>query len=157
MHIRTTLITGFPTETDDDFDMLYDFVKEQKFDRLGVFSYSQEEGTAAAEMSQLPQNIREQRRDSIMRLQAAISAKKNEEMVGKTVKVLVEGMLNGGGDSGEGEMLVGRTEFDAPEIDNCVIFTPCAHGRGIGEFTYAHITGSGDYDVYGEEVKTPLN
>lgn len=157
MHIRTTLITGFPTETEYDFDMLYDFVKEQKFDRLGVFSYSQEEGTAAAEMSQLPQNIREQRRDSIMRLQADISAKKNEEMVGKTVKVLVEGMLNGGGDSGEGEMLVGRTEFDAPEIDNCVIFTPCAHGRGIGEFAYVHITGSGDYDVYGEEVKTPLN
>lgn len=155
MHIRTTLITGFPTETDDDFDMLYDFVKEQKFDRLGVFSYSQEEGTAAAEMSQLPQNIREQRRDSIMRLQAAISAKKNEEMVGKTVKVLVEGMLNGGGDSGEGEMLVGRTEFDAPEIDNCVIFKPAICGKDVGEFTYVHITGSSDYDVYGEEVQTP--
>lgn len=154
IHIRTTLITGFPGESEEDFNKLYEFVKEQEFDRLGVFSYSEEEGTAAAKCKQIPDEIREQRRDSIMRLQAEISKNKNKMMVGKTMKVLIDGVIEGE-QSGSERMLIGRTEFDAPEIDNCVIFKPAICGKDVGEFTYVHITGSSDYDVYGEEVQTP--
>ena len=156
IHIRTTLITGFPGESEADFDKLYEFVREQEFDRLGVFSYSEEEGTEAAKRKQISDEIREQRRDSIMRLQAEISKNKNKMMVGKTMKVLIDGVMEGEHSPAE-RMLIGRTEFDAPEIDNCVIFKPVTGGKDIGEFTFVHITGSSDYDVYGQEVQTPLN
>lgn len=145
IHIRTTLITGFPGESEEDFDNLLDFVEEMRFARLGVFAYSQEENTPAGEMdNQIPEEIKLLRQDAIMRRQLDISLETNKEKVGMTLRVLVEEIdLDGS--------YIGRTAFDAPEIDNSVIF---ASERDLkaGDFVNVLIQDAFDYDLTGMEV-----
>ena len=145
IHIRTTFIVGFPGETEDDFEELYNFVDEVEFQRLGVFTYSMEEGTAAAEMdNQIYEEVKSQRQDAIMRLQLEISLENNQSMIGKTLKVLVEEQDQEGA-------YIGRTEYDAPEIDNSVIFTSDKEHKA-GDFVMVEITDAFDYDLAGKEV-----
>ncbi len=145
IHIRTTYIVGFPGETEEDFEELYNFTDEIEFQRLGVFTYSMEEGTAAAEMdNQIDEEVKSQRQDAIMRLQLEISLENNQSMIGKTLKVLVE-------EQDEEGAYIGRTEFDAPEIDNSVIFTSDKEHKA-GDFVMVEITDAFDYDLAGKEV-----
>ena len=145
IHIRTTLIVGFPGETEEDFDTLCDFVEEQRFARLGVFAYSQEENTPAGEREdQIDESVKEQRLDHIMRRQLDISLELNREKIGKTFEVLVE-------ERDEDGSYIGRTAFDAPEIDNSVIFTS-ARDLAPGDFVRVLIDDAFDYDIVGTEV-----
>ena len=140
--IRTTFITGFPGEMEEDFKALKDFVQETEFDRLGVFSYSKEEGTPASEMKeQIPHEVADGRRDDIMRIQMDISFAKNEMMVGKTYDVIIDDIEDG--------ICYGRTEFDAPEIDNAVIINSF-EGVNIGDLVRVRIVDAYDYDLIGE-------
>ena len=145
MRIRTTFIVGFPGETEEDFDKLYNFVRDYKFDRLGVFTYSQEEDTPAALMdNQIDEKVKEHRKDAIMNLQMQISNKKNRALIGKTLEVIVEEKdVNGA--------YIGRSRYDAPEIDNGVIIvTESDHEPGdiIEVKTY----DAYDYDILGREI-----
>jgi len=150
IHIRTTLITGFPGEGKEEFEELAEFVEEQKFERLGVFAYSREEGTPAATMkNQVRADVKEKRKDILMTKQLEISLAANERKIGKVLEVLVEGKEEDGS-------YIGRTEYDAPEIDNSVLFTsetPCAPG----DIVYVKITDAFDYDLVGrtEEKNEP--
>ncbi|MCQ2554378.1 MAG: 30S ribosomal protein S12 methylthiotransferase RimO [Clostridia bacterium] len=143
IRIRTTLIVGFPGETEEDFDELYDFVESARFARLGVFAYSQEENTVAGEMeNQIDEEIKNERLESIMELQREISFELNKEFIGKTVKVLVEG-------EDEDGSYYGRTEYDAPEIDNSVLFSS-EKKLNPGDFVNVYIKDAYDYDLVGE-------
>lgn len=145
IHVRTTLIVGFPGETEEDFEQLLDFVEKEKFARLGVFTYSQEENTAAGEMeNQIDEDIKEERLDAIMRRQIDISLELNQEKIGKTFTVLVE-------EQDEEGSYIGRTRYDAPEIDNSVIFTSNRTLKA-GDMVQVHITDAFDYDLVGTEV-----
>ena len=140
--IRTTLITGFPGETKEDFKDLLDFVAEMKFDRLGVFPYSKEEGTAAAKMpKQVRSDVKQRRADRVMSLQQKISLENNQKYIGKTLEVLVEEVFEDGSYSG-------RTSYDAPEIDDGVLFTGPA-GLVPGDFVSVTVTDAFDYDLSG--------
>lgn len=144
--IRTTLISGFPGETKQDQQIQLRFVKEMEFDRLGVFPYSREEGTRADKMEdQIEEEIKQKRRDEIMELQQRISYEKNKALVGKTIKVLVEGYLY------EEEIYVGRSEKDAPKVDGCVFFTSEEEVIS-GDFVSVKLTKASEYDVIGERV-----
>lgn len=142
--IRTTLITGFPGEKQAEFDELYDFVEEIKFERLGVFAYSKEEGTPAAEVKpQVRQDVKERRADLIMRRQVEISLEHNLSFVGKTLEVMVDG-------TDEEGAYLGRTRYDAPEIDNSVIFKTESDVKLIpGDIVQVEITDAFDYDLVG--------
>ncbi len=141
--IRTTLIVGFPGEKAEEFEELCDFVSEMRFERLGVFEYSREEGSAAAELpGQIGRDLKRQRKDRIMRLQQAISLENNQKYIGKTLKVLVE-------EKSEDASYVGRSEFDAPEIDNGVLFTS-EKELEPGSFASVKISDAFDYDLTGE-------
>ncbi len=143
--IRTTLIVGFPGETEADFDELYDFVDETKFQRLGVFAYSQEEGTVAAEMdNQIDEDIKEERKDAIMRRQMEISREYNESLIGNTIEVLIEGKDEDG-------VYIGRSQYDAPEIDNQVIIKSNKE-HNPGDFIMVEIYDAYDYDIVGREI-----
>lgn len=145
IHVRTTLIVGFPGETEEDFEQLLDFVEKEKFARLGVFTYSQEENTAAGEMeNQIDEDIKEERLDAIMRRQIDISLELNREKIEKTFTVLVE-------EQDEEGSYIGRTQYDAPEIDNSVIFTSNRTLKA-GDMVQVHITDAFDYDLVGTEV-----
>ncbi len=147
IHIRTTFITGFPGETEDCFDELADFVEEMCFERMGVFSFSPEEGTPAAEMEgQLEDEIKDRRKDILMELQRQISLECNQSKIGQTLEVLVE-------ENNEDGTFSGRTRFDAPEIDDGVIFTAGEEEPAAGEFIRVKITDAFDYDLVGEAVK----
>ncbi len=140
--IRTTLITGFPGENKQDFKELYEFVEEMQFDRLGVFAYSKEEGTAAARMEhQVKQDAKERRRDKIMELQRGISLAHNEGFIGKTLQVLVE-------EQDTEDVYIGRTAMDAPEIDNAVLFKSPKPLK-CGDFVQVMIQDAFDYDLSG--------
>ena len=142
IHIRTTLITGFPGEGEEDFDELVDFVESQKFERLGVFAYSREEGTVAGDMeNQIDEEIKQARADSIMRRQMDISREVNEEKVGRIFEVLVDGQDEEGA-------YIGRTQYDAPEIDNTVIFQ-AEQELVPGDLVRVVITDAFDYDIVG--------
>lgn len=141
--IRTTLIVGFPGESKKAFDELLDFVEEVKFDRLGAFTYSKEEDTKAFSMSgQVRNDIKEQRLDQLMELQREISLEHNKQLIGKTVKVLVEAKE-------DNDIYLGRTYMDAPEIDNCVMFTSKKKIK-IGSFVKVYIKDAFDYDITGD-------
>lgn len=145
IHIRTTFITGFPGETEEDFEELLDFVQKTEFQRLGVFAYSQEEGTAAADMEdQIDEETKNLRKDAIMRMQLDISLKSNREKIGTILQVLVEEQEPDGS-------YIGRTAFDAPEIDNSVIFTS-GKKLSAGDLVFVKIKDAFDYDLTGEEV-----
>ncbi len=145
IHIRTTLIVGFPGESDEDYEKLLHFVEDTRFARLGVFAYSQEENTPAGEMeNQIDEDIKEERLDGIMRRQLDISLELNKAEIGKTVEVLVEERDDDGS-------YIGRSRFDAPEIDNSVLFTS---GRELkaGDLVKVLVEDAFDYDLVGREV-----
>ena len=149
IHIRTTFITGFPGETEEDFEELADFAMETGFERLGVFAYSQEEGTPAGDMAnQIEDEVKAARADSIMRHQVDLSRKLNEEKIGCVMDVLVEGI-----DEEDDQFItyIGRTEYDAPEIDGSVIFRALSADErlGPGAFVSVLIEDAFDYDLVG--------
>ena len=152
IHIRTTFITGFPGETEEDFEELADFADETEFERLGVFAYSREEGTRAGDMeNQIDEDIKAARADSIMRHQVDISHEQNEKKIGRVLDVLVEGI-----DEENIDVItyIGRSEYDAPEIDGNVIFTAPAGGSRYmpGDFVKVKIEDAFDYDLTGTVV-----
>lgn len=142
--IRTTLMVGFPGETEEDFDELMDFVKEIKFDRMGAFMFCPEDGTRAAEMpDQIPEEVKQERYDRLMTLQHGVSLAQNKARVGTTCRVLVE--------KKRGSRYVGRSEYEAPETDGSIFFgseEPCE----IGSFVNVKITAAKAYDLMGERV-----
>lgn len=143
IHLRTTLIAGHPGETQGDFDELMQFVKMQRFERLGVFTYSHEEDTYAWKhyKDDIPEEVKQERADKLMALQEGISAEINATKVGQVLRVIV--------DRKEGGHYVGRTEFDSPEVDPEVV----VYGNAkVGEFCNVRITGAEDYDLLGEVV-----
>ncbi len=145
IHIRTTFITGFPGETKKEFDELYEFVETIQFNRLGVFTYSKEENTPAAMMKgQVRSDIKEKRKDALMRLQLEISLKQNMEKINKEFEVIVDEIDEDGS-------YVGRTRYDAPEIDNSVVFTSEKRLKP-GDIVSVKITDAFDYDLVGMEV-----
>jgi len=140
--IRTTLIVGYPGETEDNFRELYDFVEDIRFDRLGVFTYSEEEGTTAADLDDnIPQEVKNERKNQIIELQHDISLETNESYIGKSLRVLV--------DQAENNIGVGRTEYDSPEIDNIVQI------EGIvskGTFVNIAVENVNEYELIGKPV-----
>ena len=145
--IRTTLITGFPGETEEQFNRLAEFVNEMEFDRLGCFPYSEEEGTPAAEMEcQIDEEIREHRAEIIMEQQSVIAEKKNNALIGRTLEVVTEGFDR------YGECWFGRSSADAPEIDGKIFFTAPDKKPFPGCFVKVRIDDVLDYDLIGEIV-----
>jgi len=143
MAIRTTLIVGYPGETEEDFQKLKDFVKEMRFDRLGCFTYSHEENTTAYALEDdVPEEVKLARANEIMEIQSQISWELNQEKVGKTFRCLI--------DRKEGNYFVGRTEYDSPDVDNEVLIDAKKHYVKIGDFTDIKIIDATDYDLYGE-------
>lgn len=143
--IRTTLITGFPSETEEQFNQLADFVRDMRFDRLGCFPYSQEEGTKAAEMpDQIDEETKQRRADVIMEQQQIIMAQNNEKMIGKTIEVVTEGFDR------YGECYFGRSAADAPDIDGKIFFRSPERKLTSGSFVKVNITETLDYDLIGE-------
>ena len=143
--LRTTLITGFPGETDEEFDALYDFVKKIEFDRLGVFAYSKEEGTPAAIMSgQVAEEIKEERKNKIMQLQQEISLRKNQALIGKDFEVIIEKEI-------EPNLYEARSYRDVPEIDG-IIYVKALASHNEGEFTKVTIKDAMEYDLLGDEI-----
>lgn len=145
--LRTTLITGFPGETEEDFEDLKEFVRQLQFDRLGVFTYSQEEDTPAAEMEgQIPEEVKEARRDAIMEIQQQIAFAKSEEHIGKEFEVMVDGRLP------EEGVYITRTYMDAPEVDGFV-FVASDWDLMSGDFLHVTVTGADEYDLIGEIIE----
>ncbi|WP_439881073.1 30S ribosomal protein S12 methylthiotransferase RimO [Pontibacter sp. MBLB2868] len=143
--LRTTLIAGHPGETEQDFQELYDWVEETRFDRLGIFTYSHEENTHSHTLEDnVPDEVKQERADAIMELQQGISVELNEEKVGKTYKVLF--------DRKESGYFVGRTQYDSPEVDNEVLVPADSNYVRLGDFANVKITDSSDFDLYGEVV-----
>ena len=142
--LRTTLITGFPGETEEDHQELMEFVDEMEFDRLGVFTYSAEEGTPAASMDgQIPEELKEARRDELMELQQEISLEKGNERIGQELLVMIEGKV-----SGE-SAYIGRTYGDAPNVDG-YLFVQTGELLMTGDFAKVRVTGAMEYDLIGE-------
>ena len=140
MAIRTTLIVGYPGETEEDFQALKNFVKAMRFDRLGCFTYSHEENTTAYELADdVPEEVKLQRANEIMELQSQISWELNQAKVGKVFRCLI--------DRKEGNYFVGRTEYDSPDVDNEVLIDAKKHYVKIGDFTDVKITEAADYDL----------
>ncbi|MGQ9677319.1 MAG: 30S ribosomal protein S12 methylthiotransferase RimO [Chloroflexota bacterium] len=151
--LRTTFIVGFPGETEEEFRTLLDFVEDTRFDRVGVFTYSAEEGTAAATMpGQVPEKVKRRRYDRAMRLQQKISLELNRQWVGRSLDVLIEARVEAGDSGGTGTLgqWVGRSFRDAPEIDGLVFVKGHA---AIGQIVPAHITGAMEYDLVGKVVR----
>ena len=146
IHLRTTLMVGFPGERKRDFEELKDFVRWARFERMGAFAYSEEEGTYSAEHYEddIPQRVKERRLDKLMALQQEISAELMAERVGQVMKVII--------DRKEGDYYIGRTEFSSPEVDPEVLI-PATRRLYTGRFYNVKITNSEEFDLYGEIVK----
>jgi ribosomal protein S12 methylthiotransferase len=143
--LRTTLIAGFPGETDEDVDELKQFLQQHRFDRVGIFSYSHEEGTSAYDLEDnIPQEVKEERAREVMEVQQEISYEKNQEKIGRTFKVLI--------DKKEAGRYLGRTEYDSVEVDNEVI-VHSDRALKPGEFVQVRITKAYDFDLEGELVQ----
>ena len=142
--LRTTIITGYPNETEEDFEELTRFISDVKFDRLGVFTYSREDSTTAFPLGDpIPQDIKEARRARIMDIQKEISLQRNEARIGKKIRAVVERIEDGS--------YIGRTEWDAPEIDNEIFLTPAPRGElRVGQFVDVTVTDASEYDLYGD-------
>jgi len=141
--IRTTLIAGYPGETQEDFEEMRDWVEEMQFERLGIFTYSHEENTHAFTLEDdVPEEVKHARAEEIMALQSQISYNKNQTLVGKTLKVLI--------DKVEGGEFIGRTEYDSPEVDNEVRISSENEYVRIGDFVNIKITSADFYDLFGE-------
>ena len=148
IHIRTTLMVGFPGETDEDFEELKAFVKWARFERMGAFAYSEEEGTYSEQHYEddVPEDVKQQRLDKIMRIQQNISSEIEAEKVGKTLKVII--------DRKEGDYYIGRTEFCSPEVDPEVLIPAKERKLTLGEFYDVLITDSEEFDLYGTTQST---
>ena len=141
--IRTTLITGHPGETEEDFEEMLQFVRDSRLDRLGVFTYSHEENTHAHSMADdVPDEVKQERANIVMQLQEEISLEINQKKVGKTFKVLI--------DRKEGGNFIGRTEYDSPEVDHEVIIDAAQHYLRIGDFANIKIYEATEFDLYGK-------
>ena len=146
IHIRTTLMVGFPGETDDDFQQLIDFVKWARFERMGAFAYSSEDGTYSGDHydDDVPEDVKQRRLDKLMRIQQNISAEVEAAKVGQVMKVII--------DRREGDYYIGRTEFCSPEVDPEVLI-PAAEGQlQTGAFYQVKVTDSEEFDLYGQIV-----
>jgi ribosomal protein S12 methylthiotransferase len=146
IHIRTTLIVGYPGETEADFEELKSFVREMRFDRMGAFAYSEEEGTYAANhhKDNVPHDIKQTRLNEIMNIQQSISSELGQKKVGLVMKVIIDRL--------EGDYYIGRTEFDSPEVDPEVLLKRDENKLEIGAFYDVKIIESDDYDLYGSIV-----
>lgn len=145
MTIRTTLIVGYPGETEEDYQELKQWVKEMRFERLGCFTYSHEENTHAFNLEDdVPEEVKQERANEIMEIQGQISWELNQEKIGKTFKVVI--------DRKEGNYFVGRTEFDSPDVDNEVLIDATKTYLKTGEFTTVKITEAADFDLYAEVI-----
>ena len=143
--IRTTLIVGYPGETEEDFEEMLEFVKKSRFDRLGVFTYSHEENTHAYNVDDdVPEDIKQERANIVMALQEEISLELNQDKVGKELKVLVDRL--------EGGIYFARTEFDSPEVDNEVLIETVDEHLRIGDFVTVKITGASEFDLTAEPI-----
>lgn len=144
--MRTTLICGYPGETEQDFEEMYNWVEETRFDRLGCFTYSHEEKTHAYNLvDDVPEEVKQERVEAIMELQQGISFDINQEKVGQTFKVLI--------DRKEGDFFIGRTEFDSPEVDNEVLIEANSSYAAVGSFVQVKVDRAEDFDLYGQIVK----
>ena len=146
IHLRTTLMVGFPGETDEDFKELCDFVSWARFERMGAFAYSEEQGTPSARLYEdnIPEDVKQERLSRLMRLQQRISAEIQEEKVGREMRVVI--------DREEGEWYVGRTEFDSPEVDPEVLIPSSEADMLPGTFCNVRIVRADDFDLYGEVI-----
>lgn len=145
MAIRTTLIVGYPGETEEDFQTLKNWVAEMRFERLGCFTYSHEENTTAYTLEDdVPEEIKQERANEIMELQSQISWELNQEKIGKTFRCII--------DRKEGSHFVGRTEFDSPDVDNEVLIDATKHYLKQGEFFDIKIIDAADFDLYGQPI-----
>lgn len=143
MTIRTTLIVGYPGETEEDYQILKEWVKEMRFERLGCFTYSHEENTSAYVLEDdVPEEVKQARAAEIMDIQSQISWELNQEKIGQTFRCMI--------DRKEGNYFVGRTEFDSPDVDNEVLIDAAQHYLKIGEFVNIKIFDAADFDLYGE-------
>ena len=147
IHLRTTFMVGFPGETDEDFQILLDFAKRMRFERMGAFSYSEEDGTYSARHYEddVPADVKQQRLDTLMAAQEEISADIQEQKVGKVFKVIIDRI--------EGDYFVGRTEFDSPEVDPEVLISAEDTELEIGKFYNVKITSASAYELIGEIVE----
>lgn len=148
LHIRTTLMVGFPGETEEDFNELLDFVRWARFERMGAFAYSHEEGTYSAQhyKDDVPSEVKQQRLDKLMALQQEISAEIEAEKIGQTLKVII--------DRKEGDYYIGRSEFCSPDVDPEVL-VKAKQPLVIGNFYLVKITAADEFDLYGDVVDTP--
>ena len=146
IHLRTTLMVGYPGETDADFEELKEFVRQVKFDRMGAFAYSEEEGTFAAahHKDDVPERVKQARLDELMAIQQEISVQLNQKKVGQRLKVII--------DREEGEYYIGRTEFDSPEVDPEVLIKQEGKPLQIGKFYQVEIIQADDFDLFGRVV-----
>ena len=146
IHLRTTLMVGFPGETEEDFAELKEFVQKARFDRMGAFAYSEEEGTYAAEIYEdsIPQEVKQARLDELMAIQQGISAELSNAKIGQEYKVII--------DRKEGEYYIGRTQFDSPEVDPEVLIKADGKRLFSGRFYQVRITNADDFDLFGEII-----
>ncbi len=143
MAIRTTLIVGYPGETEEDFQILKQWVKDMRFERLGCFTYSHEENTHAYNLEDdVPEDVKQDRANQIMEIQGQISWELNQQHIGKEFKVVI--------DRKEGGYFVGRTEFDSPDVDNEVLIDAEKHYLKTAEFVTVKISEASDFDLYAE-------
>lgn len=143
MAIRTTLIVGYPGETEEDFEILKQWVQDMRFERLGCFTYSHEENTHAYKLEDdVPEEVKQERANIIMEIQSQISWELNQEKIGKTFRCII--------DRKEGNHFVGRTEFDSPDVDNEVLIDATKFYVKTGDFVDVRITDASDYDLFGE-------
>ena len=146
MAIRTTLIVGYPGETEEDFNILKQWVQDMRFERLGCFTYSHEENTHAFSLvDDVPEAVKQDRVQQIMDIQAQISYELNQEKIGKTFRCMI--------DRKEGQYFVGRTEYDSPDVDNEVLIDANEHYVKIGDFCQVEITDATEFDLYAVPVK----
>lgn len=146
IHLRTTLMVGFPGETDEDFKELCDFVSWARFERMGAFAYSEEQGTPSARLydDNIPEDVKQERLSRLMRLQQKISAEIQEDKVGKEMRIVI--------DRKEGDWYVGRTEYDSPEVDPEILIPASVDGLAPGMFYNVRVTKADDFDLYGEVI-----
>lgn len=146
IHLRTTLMVGFPGETDEDFKELCDFVSWARFERMGAFAYSEEQGTPSARLydDNIPEDVKQERLSRLMRLQQKISAEIQENKVGKEMRIVI--------DRKEGDWYVGRTEYDSPEVDPEILIPASVDGLASGMFYNVRVTKADDFDLYGEVI-----
>lgn len=145
INIRTTMLVGFPGETEKEFQELCDFVEELQFDRLGVFQYSHEEDTIAHEMpDDIPAELKQERANRVMEIQQEISFEKNQSKIGQQFKILI--------DRKEGEFFVGRSEADSPEVDNEVLIKAAEHYVRVGDFVAVKIIDATEYDLFAQPI-----